>query len=933
MSTNKQVLIGLDDLGTQYEIKSPNKFPKVFLNQLTNPYVREEDGLQVLSVRITANHSFVIRSFAKRLGDKANISDEAGPVIKERSMDTDFPELKLHKNKSGKISHVHLTAPEIPYYRSILEIVGGAPIDPTTYSITISRAFEVIRILDSFNSFLPRFELSQELKDYLLTPFESFDGTIESMFTGDIDDLVSANPYKCPSDNFRAFGYESPADFVTKKPRRYIDKTKLQSSFDGMREKDEVTFIGKIISKETFGFPKKYVMIGGEKVAKDPHAKIMLDVNHEKVVLMLWHRAWAMDSMLLNTEVLVTGKMGRYALHEFPDYNNQTDPDRVYSEYYRAVISKKSGKPREFFKNDQTIANVSEQIFGEKVFIPEIGVTTVDSLLEANALPIVPIYAQSSKYNINTKKIMNCVYEIMYRLKDSADHLATYIDSESLKMTLPKAISSLHFPKDIEDYKDALQVLALYELIYMQILILHKKETEVKKKGLVMNPVEGGLVDQARGSLPFALTGDQSNAVDKIRELMATDTAEKMILTADVGAGKTLVAQLACLNAVDNNYQAVLAAPTEVLSGQLYKTFVDLLDGVDQNMRPQIAYIHGGLKAAEKRALLKSIKEGEVQIIVGTHSVFSKSVEYNNLGLVCIDEEQKFGAAQRDSLLTSRKDDSMPDILTQTATPIPRSTAQVYYGDVGVIQINEKPAGREPIETVWIHDDPRDIIKKKRSPMWKDIKEEAAKGHKTFIVVPMVHENEKMNVASVKETVKVLSETLPDLKIVSMHGQMAKKTQQANMAEFKDGDADILIASTVIEVGVDVKLGTRMIILSADRLGASSLHQIRGRVGRNSLKSKCYLVSANEKEDNTARLTSLVDSNDGFEIAKVDLKTRGEGDLFGEKQSGDTMMTFANLVDHTDLIAEAQATAKAIYSTPRKYEAIADAKAILRIKD
>ena len=465
----------------------------------------------------------------------------------------------------------------------------------------------------------------------------------------------------------------------------------------------------------------------------------------------------------------------------------------------------------------------------------------------------------------------------------------------------------------------------------MQLLIIHRKATEEKKKGLSKHLKADGLVKLAIDGLPYQLTGDQVQAIKEIGKLMASNSAEQALVSGDVGSGKTTVAQAACLQAVDNGYQAVLAGPTEVLAKQLFDTFIKVLDNIPQAVRPSIVFLSGSLKAAERRQIVKSIEFGEVDLIVGTHSVLNNNIKYKNLGVVCIDEQQKFGTSQREALLSIREDEFMPDIITLTATPIPRSTAQVFYGDIDLVTIKTKPAGRKPIITEWCTDNPREVIKQKKHPIWSDVKKEIDLNHKVFIVVPMVNENEKVNASSVKETLKELVHVFPNEEIEFIHGQMKKPEQGKRIENFRSGSANILIASTVIEVGVDIPLATRVVILSADRLGASSLHQIRGRVGRNDLQSKCYLVSSNLKENNQARLGSLVDSNDGFEIATKDLETRGEGDLFGTAQAGGTQLTFASLVNHAKHIDKAREVAEKIYLTPRKVEAILDAEAVLKI--
>lgn len=391
----------------------------------------------------------------------------------------------------------------------------------------------------------------------------------------------------------------------------------------------------------------------------------------------------------------------------------------------------------------------------------------------------------------------------------------------------------------------------------------------------------------------------------------------------------TILAQLSCMQALDNGYQSVLAGPTEVLAIQLYDTFEKIINNMPDSMKPNIAFLGGKTKAKEKKELLKYIKSGDIDIVIGTHAVLNDTIEYKNLGLVIIDEQQKFGTAQREVLLNSRNDGKKPDLIAQTATPIPRSTAQAFYGDINLISLVGKPKGRIEIVTKWIQENPQSITKQKNHSMWQDVMNEIKKGHQAFVVVPMVYESKKMDSASVEGAYADLKKALPDAKVGFTHGSLKKAEQQEVMEKFRANELDVLIASTVIEVGVDVPNATRVVVLSADRLGASSLHQIRGRVGRSNIASTCYLVSEGKTPTSQKRLQALVDSNDGFEIAKVDLETRGQGDLFGLRQAGESTLRFSNLVDHSKLVNSAQTIANNIYASQYKDLAIKDAQAIL----
>ena len=591
---------------------------------------------------------------------------------------------------------------------------------------------------------------------------------------------------------------------------------------------------------------------------------------------------------------------------------------------FECIYYHRSWMEQKFNFNDEVL------VMGEYQGRGKVTGQSLESLVEAQALDIVPIYPQSAKNKITSKIVLNVVYEAIERIKPHVERLTPYIDPNEMEMPLGKAINEMHFPTSSESYVGALETLALYELIYLQLLIIDRKVTEVKDKGIPKPYRANGYFDAMVESLPWELTPAQKEGLEKMNEYMSTVTSEQVLLSADVGSGKTLIAQLSCMQALDNGYQSALAAPTEVLAMQLYNTFEEVIALMPGDKKPVIDFLGGKLKAKERKEILKYVKSGDIDILIGTHAILNKSVEYRNLGLVVIDEQQKFGKAQREALLEARSDGLKPDLLAQTATPIPRSTAQAFYGDIDLISLVGKPKGRIEIETNWIKIDPKVITKEPNHEMWKDIMGEVDKGHQVFVVVPMVHETKKMDSASVEGAYKDLKKTLPNARIGFTHGSLKKDDQHEAMEKFRNKELDVLVASTVVEVGVDVPNATRVVILSADRLGASSLHQIRGRVGRSNLPSTCYLVSLGKTPTSQKRLQALVDSSDGFEIAKVDLETRGQGDLFGARQAGDSeSLRFSNLVDHSKLVSSAQKIANRIYESKYKDLAIKDAKAIL----
>ena len=554
--------------------------------------------------------------------------------------------------------------------------------------------------------------------------------------------------------------------------------------------------------------------------------------------------------------------------------------------------------------------------YGSKI-IPE---------LEFKALPIAPIYNQSPSSKITTKVITNTVQEILMRF--NGDNIGKYLSIIKKEETnLWELLRELHFPKSVQSYYDTIDKLAYIELVYLQLLFLDKRKNNEQNKGLPKNPEDIEVLKKAIDELPYKLTNGQNNAIKEIFSKLRTPQQETVLLSGDVGSGKTTVAQIACMYTVLSGYQAVLVGPTEILARQLYDTFIKFIKPIKN--KPTIAYLSGNTKAAEKKDILRGVREGTINILVGTHTAFN--IEYNNLGLVVIDEQQKFGTKQKEKLLKSRSDGLQPDIISQTATPIPRSTALAFYGDIDLITLSEKPGNRKENKTEWIVENSLDFVQNERHKVWKHILSEIKAGHQIFIVTPAVEENNKNQIASVKQISKLINKQFGNkLKIKEIHGQLAKEKQNKIIEDFRNQKYDVLIASSIIEVGMDVPNATIMLVLDAHNFGASSLHQIRGRVGRSEKQGYCYLVSDKVFGNSKKRLDSLVDSNDGFEIALVDLETRKEGDILGVKQSGAATTMFCNLANHSALLNQAKEEAERIYNSIDKEQALIDAKVFMR---
>ena len=549
---------------------------------------------------------------------------------------------------------------------------------------------------------------------------------------------------------------------------------------------------------------------------------------------------------------------------------------------------------------------------------------SIEHAEEAAILPIVPVYNQSASKNVTTKLLVNALREMFARLQ--AFYMPSYLHTDSERMDYNHALTALHFPSSMEENTVARESLAFYELVYMQVLIQHFMSDTKDAVGVVSERCASTpLQELAIAALPYTMTNAQVKAVETLNEQLALPVPSSHLLSAEVGAGKTLVAQLACLRVVEGGHQAIMVAPTEILAQQLYNTFCKVIEPVSDHVN--IEFVKGSQKAAQRRSTLQRLASGEIDIAVGTHTLLSESVGYKDLGFVCFDEQQKFGTEQRTSIFNRREDKKIPDLLMASATPIPRSTAQIYYGGIGLLELNEKPPGRQSVTTQWIQQNPREVIGQGFHEMWADIVSEAQQGSQTFIITPLVDDSSAIEAASVKGTHAELSTgALSQLSVGMVHGKMKPTEQSDVMEKFSRGEIDVLVASTIVEVGVDVPNATRVVVLSAERLGASSLHQIRGRVGRGHKASHCYLVSLGESENSQRRLQALVDTDNGFEIAEVDLETRGEGTVFGSSQSKSSDMKFASITTHRHVLTQSAQEATRILSSPDAETAIKDAQ-------
>ena len=584
---------------------------------------------------------------------------------------------------------------------------------------------------------------------------------------------------------------------------------------------------------------------------------------------------------------------------------------------------------------------------------PQLNQPIIDRLDAAGAVPVMPVYSLPGKAALSSAIVMHCEQELISRLGDGfkgprwadpalkANHVTELSYGEALK--------TMHLPTSMDALDAAQSALAFCELVELLTWIESRKKPGDEPRGVV-SKTTGELTGAYKAVLPYALTGAQERAVESLAKGMGEGTNSHSLLVGDVGSGKTTVMHLAALMAVEGGHQAVVCAPTEILARQLYDVFMRTWEKVPEPTRSRVhAALHAGYKeqaeglkkkqeadptvnggkkptaAGLRRALVAGVADGSINLVFGTHAVLN--LEYGDLGFVGVDEQQKFGAAQRSKLLSSRPDGLVPDMLMQTATPIPRSIAQVYYGDVQYVRLDEMPAGRQPITTRWVKKKGQDVVRDPDSEIWRDVVGEARRGHGTFVVCPMVADSEKTDAASVKKTMEELRGSLPgDVTVSAVYGGQAKDKQDAAILGFRDGTVDVLVASTVVEVGVSCENATRMVVLDANRFGIASLHQIRGRIGRSDLPSTCWLVAMPFNETASRRLQAMVDTLDGWKLSKTDLKNRGAGSLFGDRQSGESDLMFADLVNDARWIGPARKTALDLLAGPEAREVADEAR-------
>jgi ATP-dependent DNA helicase RecG len=680
-------------------------------------------------------------------------------------------------------------------------------------------------------------------------------------------------------------GLESVLDLLTHYPRRYIDGTRLAPLRDlSVGDTASVLATVRRVNRPPSG-----------RYRRGP-SRVELDINDgtggSKVVF--FNQTWRAKQLPVGTLALFFGKLGTYR-----DSRQMVNPTVE-------VVRAAGGLDDDGDGGDESSDGTGSDDIGASG-------------------RIYPVYPLSEKADLTSTRITRFVSEALERAGTFAEPLHARWRSRFKLIDRTKAFHDIHQPATMAEREPARRRLAFDELFRLQLaLVLRQRRLESDARGIrhVLNsPVAGqpSLLDEFVDGLPFDPTDAQRAAIAAISADLAGPLPMHRLLQGDVGAGKTVVAVATLLVAVQGGHQGALMAPTEVLADQHFLGVRSLLDGLSvpdpstlEGTRPlRVALLTSKTPAAERTRLHQGLVDGGVDLLIGTHALLTDEVRFHSLGAVVIDEQHRFGVEQRAALKAKgRGDDGLgadPDLLVMTATPIPRTAAMVVFGDLDMTTIDELPPGRTPITTEWAR------TAMEVGGAWERVRTEVAGGHRAFVVCPLVEGSERVEATSVtEEAVRLQAEDLKGLRLGTLHGQMRPSEKESVMADFRAGALDVLVATTVIEVGVDVPEATVMVIEDADRFGIAQLHQLRGRVGRGSDPSWCYLLSESEAPEAEARLGAMERTTDGFELADVDLELRGEGTILGARQKGRSDLKLASLLRDRDLVLQAREAAVSI---------------------
>ncbi|RKS53612.1 ATP-dependent DNA helicase RecG [Gillisia mitskevichiae] len=657
-----------------------------------------------------------------------------------------------------------------------------------------------------------------------------------------IDYLKGVGPSR--AELFRKeLGIHTYQDLINFFPNRYLDKTKYYKINQLQQSSADVQVLGKIVAFRTIEQKR------GKRLVAD-------FVDETGKMELVWFRGqkWIRENLKLNTPYVIFGK----------------------TNWFNGLFS---------------MAHPEMELLEEH-----------EKSLRTAMQPVYPSSEKLTNKGITNRVINKLMQQLFIETKGKFyDTLPQNIHEDLKLISRAEALFNVHFPKSQELLARAQFRLKFEELFYIQLQLLVKNMLHKKRiKGYVFDTIGENFETFYSEHLPFQLTGAQKKVIKEIRSDLGSGAQMNRLLQGDVGSGKTIVALMSMLIALDNGFQACLMAPTEILSVQHYTGLVELC----KELNTSIELLTGSTKASKRREIHEKLENGELDILIGTHALLEDKVKFKNLGLAIIDEQHRFGVEQRSKLW--KKNDLPSHILVMTATPIPRTLAMSLYGDLDVSVIDELPPGRRPIKTVHRFDS-------NRLKVFRFIRDEIEKGRQIYIVYPLIQESEKMDYKDLMDGYESISREfpMPKYQISIVHGQMKPADKNYEMDRFINGDTQIMVATTVIEVGVNVPNASVMIIESSERFGLSQLHQLRGRVGRGAEQSYCILMSGHKlSEDSKTRLQTMVSTNDGFELAEVDLKLRGPGDLMGTQQSGVLNLKIADIVKDNQILKSARDYAK-----------------------
>jgi ATP-dependent DNA helicase RecG len=625
-------------------------------------------------------------------------------------------------------------------------------------------------------------------------------------------------------------------DLINFYPNRYIDRTRYYKINELQNNPSELQVIGKIIHIKTVEFGKN----------KKRLVATFADETGQMELVWFQGFKWIKESLQLNVPMVVFGKCT-----SFNGAFNMAHPEiELLSEHEKS--------------------------------------------LRSALQPVYPSTETLTNRGITNRAVNKMMQQLFLETQDLFTETLPHYLIDELKL-LPKktALFNIHFPKSQDLLARAQFRLKFEELFYIQLQLITKNLIRKHKiKGHPFTLVGTYFNDFFQNHLPFDLTNAQKRVLKEIRNDMGNSAQMNRLLQGDVGSGKTIVAFMSMLLALDNGFQACLMAPTEILANQHFIGLSELANELNINIK----ILTGSTKTAQRKVIHEELENGALQILIGTHALLEDKVQFHNLGLAIIDEQHRFGVEQRSKLW--KKNNIPPHVLVMTATPIPRTLAMSLYGDLDISIIDELPPGRKPIQTVHRFDS-------NRLKVWKFIRDEMALGRQIYIVYPLIQESEKMDFKDLMDGYESISRDfpLPQYAVSILHGKMKPADKEAEMKRFSEGKTNIMVATTVIEVGVNVPNASVMIIESAERFGLSQLHQLRGRVGRGADQSYCILMTSHKlSNDSKLRMDTMVQTNDGFEIAEVDLKLRGPGDLMGKQQSGVLNLQIADIVRDKDIL-------------------------------